>query len=151
MKKDQETTNTQLVFVGQTSKKNFKYMVIISANDSLKAGDIVNFSRKIVSGISVGSAILCNTDDGQTFNRFKWATLDQRRFVAKYHTDEIQKWSAAERVFLEQQKIERANKTKSADHIDHLISDIAKSTRKMTTRDKLSLINYISNQILIQK
>lgn len=151
MAKEKQQWNTLIAFVGQTGKKSFKYQIQQSSSEHCKTGDTLVFDKKVVSGITVGSVILCNTKDGQTFGSFKFGTLDQRQFFVKYHQNEITEWSAAERVFLEHMKIERANKLKSDCHVDHLIADIVKGTKRLTTREKLALINHISNQILISK
>lgn len=149
--KQKKEWNTLIAFVGQTGKKSFKYQIQQSSSSECKTGDTLSFDKKVIAGISVGSVILCNTTDGQSFGSFKWAMSDQREFFVKYHQTEITRWSADERVFLENQKIERANKLKSDCHIDQLIADVCSSTKYMTTREKLQLINHISNQILISK
>ncbi len=150
MGKKEIKRNTLIVYIGTHDNKNFKYQVITTSSDDMETGQSLSFGRRVLT-VPVGNGISCHTDDGQSFGSFSWATPDQNNFIQKHFGDQVAEWSADDRMNAERIKIEKAGKSKGDRHFDSVVAEIKKATKHMNTRERLSAINYISNQILIQK
>lgn len=146
--KAKETTrNTLIVYVGQIKSKSFRYMVISSTCDGVNAGEFLTFDSRLIT-VSVGRGINCHSDDGKRWGSFTIADNDQNDFIQKHHADAIATWTADDRIRAERRKIETASKKPIAFGFDATVANMVKMTKHMTIREKMTAINYISNQIL---
>lgn len=139
--------NILLVYKGQTGSKKHTYIVVSSKNGFVPVGSSLNFSGKALS-VPVGKGIRCASNDGNSFGSFTWVDENDQKLIEEMYGEKIPGWTTDERLRIEEQKIERANKKPAVYGFDERVKEIVNMTKKLTTREKMLAINYISNQIL---
>ncbi len=134
-------------YTSSTKKKGWEYEIVESHTDKCQVGQRLSFGSCVVS-LPVGGIAQAYTEDGGTFNNFRWYMGPNKEDILREYDERISEWSIAYRLKEEEKKAERDGKKKPMSHIDSKIDELVKSTKNMTVREKLQLINYITRKVL---
>jgi hypothetical protein len=137
------------MYCGQPSKKgSHNYIVVHSTTDQVKKDRELIFGKRLNLSESIGSIIVCHTDNGSQFGSFDYADQKTREIHQEKHAESISHWSTKNRARMQIDAIDAAGKKEHPRHVSQIVGELAKCCKKLSQSEKIAIMLFVNSKIL---